>query len=100
MKKRKRQHSRMNGASVITAVSRALVEGFVNPGATEAYKQPAIYSDAMAVILAFLLAVVIVSFVGLFLWNNSVVPLFEFARPAKSIFQILGLMIFLAIMLP
>jgi len=100
MKKRKRLHSRMNGASVITAVSRALVEGFVNPGATEAYKQPAIYSDAMAVILAFLLAVVIVSFVGLFLWNNSVVPLFEFARPAKSIFQILGLMIFLAIMLP
>ena len=87
-------------ASLVYASARALVEGFTNPGGTEAYKPTAAYADAIAVILAFLLSVIIVSFIGLWLWNYSVVPLFEFARPAKSVFQILGLMIFLSVMSP
>lgn len=87
-------------ASLVHASVRAMVEGYTNPGGTEAYKAPPAYADAIAVIIAFLLSVVIVSFVGLWLWNYSVVPLFEFARPAKSVFQILGLMIFLAVMSP
>ena len=86
--------------SLVHASVRALVEGYTNPGGTEAYKAPPAYADAIAVIIAFLLSVVIVSFVGLWLWNYSVVPLFEFARPAKSVFQVLGLMLFLAIMSP
>jgi hypothetical protein len=84
--------------SPVYASVRALVEGFTNP--TEAYKAPQAYADAMAVILAFLLSLAIVSFIGLWLWNYSVVPLFEFARPAKSVLQILGLMIFLAVVSP
>lgn len=87
-------------ASLVHASVRAMVEGYTNPGGTEAYKAPPAYADAITVIIAFLLSVVIVSFVGLWLWNYSVVPLFEFARPAKSVFQILGLMIFLAVMSP
>lgn len=87
-------------ASLVHASVRAMVEGYTNPGGTEAYKAPPAYADAIAVIIAFLLSVVIVSFVGLWLWNYSVVPLFEFARPAKSVFQILGLMVFLAVMSP
>ena len=86
--------------NVVNASLRAMVEGYTNPGGTEAYKPPPAYADAIAVILAFLVSLVIVSLIGLWLWNYSVVPLFEFARPAKSVFQILGLMLFLAIIAP
>ena len=86
--------------SVMSNVMRAAVEGYTNPGGAEAYKPPPAYAEAIASILAFLIAVILVSLVGLWLWNFSVVPLFEFARPAKSVFQILGLMLFLGIMLP
>ena len=78
----------------------AAVEGYTNPGGTEAYKAPPAYAEAIASILAFILAVIIVSLVGLWLWNYSVVPLFEFARPAKSVLQILGLMVFVAMIHP
>ena len=83
--------------SLVNATVRALVEGFTNPGAAEAYRHPPVYVEAMAALLGFFLTVAIVSLVGLWLWNYSVVPLFEFARPAKSIFQILGLMIVVAL---
>jgi hypothetical protein len=78
----------------------AAVEGYTNPGGTEAYKAPPAYADAVAVLLAFIVSLAILSLAGLWLWNYSVVPLFEFARPAKSVFQILGLMVFLAIIMP
>ena len=86
--------------SVINAVTRAMFEGFTNPSGTESHRQEPIYAEAIAVILTFVISVLIVSFVGLWLWNFSVVPLFEFARPAKSVFQILGLMVFLALVDP
>ena len=79
---------------------RAIVEGFTNPSVSEANRQPPVYVEAVAAILGFLLTLAIVSLVGLWLWNYSVVPLFEFARPAKSIFQILGLMVFIALVRP
>jgi hypothetical protein len=44
-----------------------------------------------------MISIILVSLIGLWLWNYSVVPLFEFARPAKSVFQILGLMVFVAL---
>lgn len=87
-------------SSVINAVSRAAVEGFTNPSGAESHRQDPIYAEAIAVILTFVISILIVSFVGLWLWNFSVVPLFEFARPAKSVFQILGLMVFLALVHP
>jgi hypothetical protein len=87
-------------SAIVNASLRALVEGYTNPGGTEAYKPPPAYAEAIAVILAFIVSVILVSLVGLWLWNFSVVPLFEFARPAKSVFQILGLMLFLAIISP
>jgi hypothetical protein len=86
--------------NIVGSLSRAIVEGFTNPGASEANRQPSIYTEALAALLAFILTVVIVSFGGMWLWNYSVVPLFEFARPAKSIFQILGLMVFIALVRP
>ena len=82
---------------VVTQMVNAIVEGYTNPGGTEAYKPPPAYSEALAAILALIISLIIIAFVGLWLWNYSVVPLFEFARPAKSIFQILGLMVFVAL---
>jgi hypothetical protein len=86
--------------SVVGAVMRAAVEGFTNPSGAESHRQDPVYADAIAIILAFTISILIVSLVGLWLWNFSVVPLFEFARPAKSVFQILGLMVFLALVHP
>lgn len=87
-------------SSIVNAAMRAVLEGFTNPSGTASHRQDPIYAEAMAVILTFFISALIVSFVGLWLWNFSVVPLFEFARPAKSVFHILGLMIFLALVHP
>ena len=83
---------------VIVKLVSAAVEGYTNPGGTEAYKSPPIYVEALAAMLGLFISLAIISLVGLWLWNYSVVPLFEFARPAKSIFQILGLMLFVSLM--
>jgi|Laugrespbdmm15sn_2_1035079.scaffolds.fasta_scaffold111648_2 hypothetical protein len=87
-------------SSIVNAAMRAVLEGFTNPSGAASHRQDPIYAEAMAVILTFFISALIVSFVGLWLWNFSVVPLFEFARPAKSVFHILGLMIFLALVHP
>jgi hypothetical protein len=84
-------------SSIVNAAMRAALEGFTNPSGAEAHRQAPVYAEALAVILSFLFSVLIVSFIGLWLWNFSVVPLFEFARPAKSVLQILGLMVFIAL---
>jgi len=86
--------------AVLNSMVRAVVEGYTNPGGAEAYKPPPAYAEALAALFGFFIAVLFVSLLGLWLWNFSVVPLFEFARPAKSVFQILGLMLFLSLMLP
>jgi hypothetical protein len=86
--------------TLINSAMRAMVEGYTNPGGSDAYKAPPAYAEALASIFGFVLAIVILSFVGMWLWNYSVVPLFEFARPAKSIFQIFGLVLFLTLVSP
>ena len=45
----------------------------------------------VASIIAFIIVMLLVTLFGQFLWNNSVVPLVSFARPATSMWQILGL---------
>jgi hypothetical protein len=88
--------NRMSG--VVNVATRAMLEGFTNQGDT--YRQGPVYADALATIIALWISITIVALVGLWLWNFSVVPLFEFARPAKSVFQILGLMVLLALIHP
>jgi hypothetical protein len=58
------------------------------------------YVNLVSSVLAFLLAIVILSFIGKFLWNNVIVSLFAFARPATSIWHILGLLVFAMLMNP
>jgi hypothetical protein len=55
-------------------------------------KMPAVIISG---ILVDLLGVLILSLVGKWLWNNVVIDLFTIAKPVRSIWQILGLMIFL-----
>ena len=56
------------------------------------------YVDFAATFIAFLVALVIIAFVGKYLWNGVIVELFSFAKPARSFWQIVGLMIFVALM--
>lgn len=56
------------------------------------------YKDVAASILALLLSIVIVAFVGKYLWNSTVAELFTVVRPVRSVWQIIGLMIFISLL--
>jgi hypothetical protein len=78
------------------AISYALVDGFTDlPGSDSKRKQ--MYIEIVSSILGFIIAVLILSLVGKWLWNNVIIDLFTIAKPVRSIWQILGLMIFLAL---
>ena len=84
----------MNG--VVGASMRAMVEGFLDNG--NADQKRAAYVNFVANLLSFILAFTIIAFIGKYLWNGIIVDLVSFAKPAKSIWQILGLMIFVALL--
>jgi hypothetical protein len=83
--------------SAITSACRAAVEGFAD---TAPNVKREVYADTVATLLAFVLAFIIVAFVGKLLWNNVVVELFSVVKPAKSFWQIVGLMIFINLIRP
>jgi hypothetical protein len=83
--------------SAIQSACRAAVEGFAD---TAPNVKREVYADSVAVLLAFIVAFVIIAFVGKLLWNNVVVDLFSFAKPARSFWQIIGLMIFVNLIRP
>lgn len=85
--------------ALLGSVCRAAVEGFNSENADPA-KRKMVYTDILAALLAFVLALVILGFVGKLLWNNVVIELFTFAKPARSFWQILGLMIFISLVNP
>ena len=86
----------MNG--VFGATMRAAVEGFVDNGNVQQKRQA--YVDFLTTFLTLILVITLLAFLGKFLWNGVVVDLFSFAKPAKSVWQILGLMVFIGLMLP
>jgi hypothetical protein len=55
------------------------------------------YKTLVASLLSFVFAILILSFVGKYLWNCSVAELFTFARPVQSVWQIISLMLLLSI---
>ncbi len=83
--------------SAIQSACRAAVEGFSD---TAPNVKREVYADSVAVLLSFVLAFVILAFVGKLLWNNVVVDLFSFAKPARSFWQIIGLMLFVSLIRP
>jgi hypothetical protein len=84
--------------NLISGACRAAVEGFVGTQSSE--KRRDAYVDFVTVIVAFVVALIIIGFVGKLLWNNVVVDLFTIAKPARSVWQLIGLMFFAALMLP
>ncbi len=81
----------------LTSACRAVVEGFSDSNPT--YKRE-VYAESVAALLSFVLALVIIAFVGKLLWNGVVTELFSFAKPARSIWQIIGLMVFWSLINP
>jgi hypothetical protein len=86
----------MNG--VFGATMRAGVEAFIDNGNVNQKREA--YVNFLTTLLSFVLAVVLLAFLGKFLWNAVVVDLLSVAKPAKSVWQILGLMVFLGLMRP
>ena len=85
-------------SGLLLAASKATVEGFI--GATSSEHRRNSYVDFLAVVFAFILALVILAFIGKYLWNNVVVDLISVAKPAKSFWQILGLMLLITVLPP
>jgi len=84
--------------SAIMSASRAAVEAFSDITSPAVKRQ--IYADTVAVIIAYLIAFIILAFTSKLLWNGVVVELFTFAKPARSFWQIIGLMIFINLIRP
>ena len=82
----------------VTCASKAAIEGFVGLNSSE--KRRDAYVDFVAVVVAFFIAIVILGFIGKWLWNEVVVDLFSFAKPARSFWQIVGLMLFVSLIHP
>jgi len=80
---------------VIGGATKAIVEGM--SGSPQAEKSRDTYVDLIATLVAFVVTLVILAFIGQLLWNNVIVDLVSFARPAKSVWQILGLFIFISL---
>ena len=55
------------------------------------------YKNVIASILSLVIAIVIIGFVGKYLWNITMPELFSFARPVESAWQIIGFMILLSL---
>jgi len=78
---------------MIEKLCSAYVEGMVDSGSNKE-----MYKELVSAILAFVISIVIIAFVGKWLWNNSVVELFTFARPARSVWHVIALMLFLSLL--
>lgn len=76
---------------------RAGVEGMTDMSGSSAGRRE-IYKDLIASILSFIIALLIVAFIGKWLWNTSIAHLFTFVRPVQSVWQIIGLMLFISLM--
>jgi len=85
-------------SGLISGATRVVVEGM--SGSPQAEKSRDTYVELIATLVAFVITLVILAFIGQLLWNNVIVDLFSFARPAKSVWQVLGLFIFVSLIRP
>jgi len=82
-------------SGVLHATAKAAMEGFLDVGNADNRRET--YIQFVASVLAFIVSLIILAFIGQYLWNNAVVDIISFAKPARSIWQILGLMIFISL---
>jgi len=83
---------------MLQQAARSAIEGFTS--GKDADKKRDAYVDFLSVLLAFVIALVILGFIGKLLWNSVVVELFTIAKPARSFWQIIGLMILISLLRP
>ncbi len=83
-------------SGVLGNAVRVAVDGFANPDDSASRKES--YAALAASLISFIIALVILSLIGKFLWNGVIVDLFTFAKPARSYMQILGLFIFTSLL--
>ncbi len=84
---------------MLGSATRALVEG-LSPNASDPATSRNSYAEFLAGMLAFAIAIVLISFVGKWLWNDVVCELISVAKPAKSVWQVLGLFVFISLICP
>ncbi len=85
--------------SLLFNSTRALVEG-LSPNASDPVTSRNSYAEFLAAMLAFAVTIVLIAFLGKWLWNEVVCDLISIAKPAKSMWQVLGLFIFLGLICP
>ncbi len=73
---------------------RAGVEGMADMSGSGRYQM---YKELVASILSLVISIAIIAFVGKFLWNTTVAELFTIVRPVRSVWQIIGLMLLMAL---
>ena len=72
---------------LLNATTKAAIEGFLDVG--NADKRRETYTLFVAEVLATILALIILAFIGQYLWNNAIIDLFSFAKPAHTWFCLL-----------
>lgn len=77
---------------MLSQCTRALVESMTTSGNSEIRRDA--YAAVTASILAAVVAVFLIAFLGQWLWNNVIVELFTFAKPSRSIWMLIGLKFF------
>ena len=82
----------------LSTLTKAAIEGF--SGNTDSKERRNAYVEFVSFLLAFLIAMILLGFVGKLLWNSVVVELVSVAKPARSVWHIIGLMLFLALIVP
>ena len=83
---------------LVNVATKAGVEAFV--GTENSQSRRDAYVNFIAFLLAFIICLIILGFIGKYLWNEVIVDLFSFAKPARSFWQIIGLMLFTSIIMP
>ena len=73
----------------------AAMDGFMNMPSSE-YEQKSRNSllEILASLISYIVVITLIALIGKWLWNDYVVELISFAKPAKNVYQILGLFIF------
>jgi len=82
----------------LSTLTKAAIEGF--SGNTDSKERRNAYVEFVSFLLAFLIAMILLGFVGKLLWNSVVVELLSVAKPARSVWHIIGLMLFLTLVVP
>jgi len=83
---------------VLVSGIKAGIETFTGNGDSKERRNA--YVNFLSFLISFILAMIILGFVGKLLWNSVVVELISVAKPARSVWHIIGLMILISLLVP